>query len=45
MWNIAFISFCAKHGDSGLVDNAEWQDSCLEEETVGTVGRALGVLV
>ena len=34
----------AKHGDSGL-DNAEWQDSCLEEQTVGTVGRALSVLV
>ena len=34
----------AKHGDSGL-DNADWQDSCLEEQTVGTVGRALCVLV
>jgi hypothetical protein len=34
----------AKHGDSGL-DNADWQDSCLDEQTVGTVGRALCVLV
>jgi hypothetical protein len=34
----------AKHGDSGL-DNSDWQDSCLEEQTVGTVGRALCVLV
>jgi hypothetical protein len=34
----------AKHGDSGL-DNADWQDSFLEEQTVGSVGRALCVLV
>ncbi len=36
------LLLCAKHGDSGL-DNAD--DSCLEEQTVGTVGRALCVLV
>jgi hypothetical protein len=44
MWNIAFISFCWVRNMATL-DNAEWQDSCLEEQTVGTVGRALCVLV